>query len=164
MPDKNDLFFTTDNIEAGLSTLAAFTAVVQTTKLDASREQGVFVPWIMAALSFRGKTVGEGPLLWGVSNMSAAEIGERWVADPQSEASKEPLERARRGYFKILGVMGADAAANLSDQPPQLYKVGVTIPEGALLRVFILNSDDSALTTGTTVEGFIMWAQRWIRD
>ncbi len=164
MAKDNSLFFTTDNIEEALGTLGAFTAQVATTKIDASRGQGVFVPWVMMQISFRAKTVGEGPIIWGVSNMSAAEIGERWIADPQNEASKGPLEEARRGYFKILGAISGGDAANLSDAPPTLYKLGVTVIEGALLRPFFLNSDDSALTTGTVVEGFAMWAQRWIRD
>ncbi len=164
MPKDNSLFFTTDNIEEALGTLGAFTAQVATTKIDASRGQGVFVPWVMMSLSLRGKTVGDGPIVWGVSNMSAAEIAERWIADPQNEASKGPLEEARRGYFKILGAFNASSAASLSDSSPTLYKLGVTVIEGALLRPFFLNSDDSALSTGTEVEGFAMWAQRWIRD
>ena len=160
----NKLFMTMDNIEEALGTLGAVTATVVNGKIDATREHGVFIPWVEHHMGIRGKTAGNGPISYGVTNLSAAELAEALVADPQSTQDEEPLERARRGFIKILGTFGAPVTDPTEDLPPKITKIGWTVPEGGLFRTFFFNHNDTALTTGSLVGGFVRTAQRWIRD
>ncbi len=162
------LFVTQDVVEAALGTLAALTAVVSSTKIDSSRAHGAFIPWLEFNWSFRAKTVGQGPILFGVTNMSAVELTEAFAADPQNKNDKEAMERASRGWYKVLAAAPAGLAAGSmgGTYGPswEKVKIGLTMPEGKTLSSFHLNADDGALTTGTLVEGTIRIGQKWMSD
>ncbi len=70
-----------------LSTLAAATAITAVTKVDAGRSLGFRVAKLNIAATVEGKTAGEGGIMWGLAaNMTAVEIAEALVADPQASS------------------------------------------------------------------------------
>ncbi len=149
-----------------LGTLAAGSATVANSKIDASRRQGFRLIKSEYTIEVKGKTTNEGPLQIGVGfNLTAVEIADGIEGDPQGERDPAASEEAQRPIFPLITV-----GKNVTDILPfdgggfREKKWNWSIREGEGMFVYAYNWDSGALTTGTTVEVIFKHQGVWLRD
>ncbi len=151
----------------GLGTLGAGLVLKTATKVDATRENGIRIQKLMAAMTFAGKTATEGPIIVGLcsTDLSTTEIAEAIDADPQKPDDTPASEQVMRQVMPIW-VIGTNDTASLAgpyryEEIPYPWK---EVAEGDGLTWFAMNEDGSALTTGMTIEiqGFLVG--EWLND
>ncbi len=151
-----------------LATLAASTALLEPTKVDASREQGFRVTKIETMVGFTGKTAGEGPILWGLAfGQTAAEIEEAIEDDPQgmqNAANVELQEHQNRPVWPI-GILDPAAVAGVIDEGKVIVlRPNWSAPEGGTMDFFAYNFGSGTLTTGTVMRYVYKLFGVWLRD
>ncbi len=150
--------------ELALLTLANLTALISNTNIDASRDQGVRIKQLKVAATIKGLTAGEGPIVWGLAlELTAVEIAECLLADPQAMQDTDAADKANRRVFPI-GVFTMDTA---SDDPQGFREVGFPwkeIPEESTLKFYAWNTSGAALTTGAKITWNAAVVQEWLRD
>ncbi len=149
-----------------LSTLAAATAMIGSTKIDATRLQGAKISDIFGRFSWAGKTVGEGPVYYGFSQgLSLTEIQNVFAADPQSQDDPNGDQAMQR--LIVVGEMSLNDAAGL-DVDDHWHKImwpsSWEVIEGSTFDVFVFNRDGSALTTGAVLKFNGMLNTEWRQD
>ncbi len=153
-----------------LGTLAANTAILGVSQIDAAREQGFRITRSRILFSVIGKSAGtsEGPLILGVClNVPTVAALEAIIeADPQGMSSA--VLRAKNAYVRIIGLVGEfiSSLPLTGDDDIQhaveidYGKNGWSIPEGSALNYWVFNKGN-ALTTGgfikITAEHFGVW-------
>ncbi len=164
---KRDEFMTYQLFRMTLSTLASVAVIEDAAKTDTARAQGVRVKKMKIAVSYQGKTEGEGPLLVGVAhgNLSVTEIAEALNSDPQGQDQTVPMEQAQRTVMPIalipaVGVGGNGVPLELDDVRFPWKEV----KEGTDITMWTQNLDTGALTTGTIVECHMTLLQEWLDD
>ncbi len=152
--------------EVALSTLANLTAISVATLIDTSRLQGMRLKQLKAAVSYKGKTVGEGPLMYGLcsQDLTNAEIAEALIADPQQIQDEPANEQGNRKVFP-LGVIEAGLAADEANQPLRDVRYPwKMIEESQGIKFWVFNIDGNALTTGTEVTFTAAVVGEWLND
>ncbi len=153
-----------------LADLAANTLISVSSKIDASRLNGFRVTKTELNWELTGKTIAEGPILFGVAanftNDVAIEVA--LEADVQSRVGNNL--RGDGTFLKILGKVGLSPSAfpnnDMGVAPHYTIsygKNGWSIPEGQELVYWAYNAG-AQLTTGTV---FIIDAEHfgvWLRD
>ena len=155
-----------DNLSAALLTFAANTSLKTSFKVDASRENGSRIKKIRYAVTYRGKTSGEGPLMFGIcdSNLTVAELDECLDSDPQGPQAVPEQEESMRKVV-ILGVIPQNATQSPADiQPMRSAKWFWDVDEGSGLQFWVRNNDGSALTTGASVDITALILGEWLSD
>ncbi len=151
-----------------LATLNASTALVEPTKVDASREQGFRVTKIETAVAWTGKTDGEGPILWGLAfGQTAAEIEEAIEDDPQgmqNEAGRTLQEHQNRPVWPIGIVSPSGVAGVLDEGKVIVLRPNWSAPEGGTMDFFAYNFGSGSLTTGTVMRYVYKLFGVWLRD
>ncbi len=152
--------------EVALGTLANLTAIAIALTPDASREQGARIKQLKLAISYKGKTAGEGPLIVGLcdSNLSVAEIAEAILADPQHVADVPATEQGNRRVFPIWIIPAGLTADDRIQKTEEVHYPWKDMEESQGLKFWVFNADGNALTTGTevTVDGSIVG--EWLHD
>ncbi len=169
MANKHNALLTTTHTDSFvLSTLSADTALLQATKIDATRENGVYIPQItMQRLTWADKTASEGPISFGLTcNKTIAEIGSYIEADPQNSFGEAKNDDAHQALIKVIAVLDfIETSLTLwNNGIPMVIPVKWTIPERSQFSFFAYNHDSSALTTGTVIRVAADILQRWLRD
>ncbi len=144
--------------------IAANTAQISTTKIDATRLQGSVPRDIDFQLDYTGKTTGDGPLIVGLcSGLAIAEIAEFFSADPQRMKDPSEAEESQRAIM-VLGVLGRHRTAAL--ETPWLSRKwpGWWVREGVDLNAFVMNVDGSGFTSGTLVSLTTHIRGDWLND
>jgi len=132
--------------------------------IDAARKQGVRIKKMKYAVTYKDKTAGEGPLLFGLASvdLTNAEIAEALIADPQSARDSPSNEEANRQVFPLQLLPASAEVATQEHQPMRSVRYPwkrILIGNG--LKAFVANLDGSTLTTGTLVSVFISVVQDW---
>ncbi len=152
-----------------LSTLAAGAAILTTTKVDASRLNGMRPRKLNYGVSLVGLTDTEGPLIYGIcADLTATEVGSWFSADPQSRLDEVEIEKSQR-RIQVLGHLARGLTRTNNDSGPmnsrQTRKAyGWKVLEGTVLSTFVLNADVAALTTGCEVTLEIEILGDWLDD
>ncbi len=117
-------------------------------------------------MMFDGKIDGEGLFIVGFSHgLTAAEIEEALVADPQGENDIPAMEEANRPVYPQW-IIGKDGVESFRDRHRQLERIRYPwkiIPEGVNLQIWIWAPSDN-LTTGMFVRTQHVWVTEWLRD
>lgn len=153
-------------VEVALGTLANLTVTGATTQIDASRDNGMRIKQLKAAVSFKGKTAGEGPLIAGLcaQDLTNAEIAEALVADPQKTVDTPSSEQGNRRVFPIWNIGPGLVADDSITELKEVHYPWKMIGEDEGLKFFVMNNDGSSLTTGTTMTLFAAVVGEWLRD
>lgn len=154
-----------------MATLGAGASIVQSSLIDAARENGFRLTKSRIWITMTGKTAGEGPISFGVAiNLpNAASLDNLMNADPQD--SKADISRGQGVFVQVLGKFGLLVTAYPSQDQglSQMFEIsygknGWSVPEGRALLVWARNHDSSALTTGTIMEFTAEHFGVWLRD
>lgn len=174
MTDSHKPVFGLSSVVLALGTLGANISILSATKIDASRENGMYVIFVKMAGHFAGKTNTEGPIMFGIcANLDAAELAAILGDDPQD--SQKPTDTGRGSWYYPISLIGIDALegdimAKQGDTNVQAesafesIRVKWAVPEGQNLSLFAHNFDTSALTTGMTARAIIQTYGAWLRD
>ncbi len=155
-----------DNVLTVMGTLATLLVLKTSLKIDTGRENGVRLKKMLMAMTFEGKTAGEGPLLYGLclSDLSPTEIQEALNADPQKPDDVPASEQVMR---KLM-VIGVIPAAMTASTDPEVYREvrfpWKEIEEGSGLSWWVQNRDGGSLTTGTNVRFSSFAMGEWLDD
>ncbi len=150
-----------------LGTLGAGAASIENTRVDANRLNGCTIRKARMGISMRGKTTDQGPLMIGMSaGLTAAQIGEWFVADPQHRKDEQALEESQR---KVMVVAHMDKeTTNLVNLDflgrLRSFKFPWEIIEGEVLNTMVLNADSAGLTTGTIIDIWTELLGDWLDD
>ncbi len=155
------------NASITLGTLAALTGITTGLEIDGSREQGVRIRQLKAAISFSGKTTGEGGILVGFStDLSATELTEALVADPQGISDIPATEQGNRKVFPVW-LIGSSQVAGVLPLEQELREINYPwkqIDEGSGIQLFAFNLGSGALTTGGGMSVTYVAVQEWLDD
>ncbi len=151
-----------------LGTLAAGTAIVGATRLDGSREQGCKMRDIFGKFTWEGKTVGDGPVYYGLapSSMTTALIAQVFNADPQSIFDETSTEEAMRRLI-VVGEMPLNQAAAINEDDHWhkiMWPTSWDFPEGEGLNIFVFNREGGALASGALLHFDGMFNTTWLED
>ncbi len=150
----------------GLGTLGAATALIGSTKIDATRLQGAKIKDIFGAFHWDGKTSGDGPVYFGFCNgLSTSEIAAVFAADPQSQ--DDPSGDAANQRLIVIGQMGIIEQNDLIEDDhwhKLMWPTSWEIREGETFDIFAFNREGSALATGTTLRFNGMLNTEWRQD
>ncbi len=153
-------------IDMTVGALAAEAATSQALKIDGSRLQGCNPRNIEFNIEYRAKTTLEGPLVYGVSELTTGEISEWWKADPQHDGDDAAFEQSGR-HIKLLGYVPFISQGNPLTSIEGMTDIrtatwpGWDLIEGEFLAFFLLNIGLSALSTGMLVDGFMNIRGDW---
>ncbi len=151
-----------------LTTLASLTVLTSNLQIDGSRLQGARIKKLKGLFRIKGLTEGEGPLTIGFCHaLSAAEVAEALVADPQSMNDVPAAEQGNRHVFPIGNLQEPPTDQQVVQQPQmwQTYRFPwKNIQEGTGLFIFAFNRDNSALTTGATIDFEGVCVYDWLED
>ncbi len=164
---KTNEFMTYQLFRNTLGALATAGVIEDSAKTDTSRANGVRVKKMKVAISYKGKTAGEGPLLVGVAkgNMSAAEIAEALASDPQGPDNTVPMEQAQRTVMPLAMIPAASVASPDDTRWHRSVRFPwKEVPEGTDITLWVQNLDTGTLTTGTIVECHMILLQEWLDD
>ncbi len=155
------------NTLVNLGALATKTAITAVTQIDGGRENGVFIKKIKAAMNYRNLTSGEGPLEIGLCvGLTAGEVAEAIVSDPQSRSDVPAVEETNRRVFP-LWMIGLDSVDGPIDMQP-IKEIEDwpfrTIEEGSFLAWYVFNHDASALTSGGSLTFVGVAVSNWMDD
>ncbi len=164
------LFETFDHISQLLGTLAGNTSLLNSSsKIDGSRESGVYIAHMEYTWSFSAKTADEGPILWGLAlgEWTIAEIDTALLEfDPQNKSPTAMGPQVPRLIW--LGTLAFPNASSGGGQQelnqPSGKSIKWTLPEGQDLQYWFHNAASGALTTGTIVKIEAKFLQRWLND
>ncbi len=169
MSDRHSSSFrTTEMVTHTLGTLGSGVAQLVATRVDGSRLQGITLAGIWEAVSFLGKTVGEGPLTYGFSiGLSAAQVSSRLSADPQGAADEAGMDDAELKAIPC-GFISATDSVSLSPSPQSYRKIpgstGWKVREGDAVSSWVHSHFGSSLTTGTVMKRWLVIKGRWLPD
>lgn len=154
------------NSEVTLGALATATAVTAATIIDPSREQGSKIKELRLAMSFKGKTAGEGPIVVGLCelSLSVGQIKEALEADPQLLRDVPSAEQGNRRVFPIWQVPSLRTSDSEIVRMKDVRWPWKNMEEGMGIKVFAFNNSGSTLTTGTTVIVFGAAVTEWLHD
>ncbi len=167
---RTQLIHDSDNF--ALTALAAGAAVVDATKVDGSRAQGVTLKRVVGHIAVEQKTAGQGPLIIGIAaEENAANIAEAFAADPQRFGAAGSAEEANRRVLPMLTIaddqtgLGNISPGNLQDGRWWDWNVpSWKLEEGQNLVLFAYNADPSV----TNDTGLVWWeavfVTRWLDD
>ncbi len=153
-----------------LGTLGAATTLLVATRIDASQFQGAKIAKVKGYVSWSAKTATEGPIIWGVcAGVSAAEVTEALLADPQRMDDPGESEKGNRKVFPIGIIPAASTSSSvaLAENPPFIRNWRVpswSMLEEEAFNLFFFNRDSGALTTGTLIEFGLSVVTRWLDD
>ncbi len=153
-----------------LSTLASKSAKQTNTNIDGTREQGIKLRRIKANMTYTGKTAGEGPISVGLTaGLTAAEVAEAIVADPQRFEDPGSSEKANRRVFPVWFI--GDGSTQTDTNPEQNTQLLVDIhaptweiPEEQALNWYAFNHDSGALTNGIGIDIINVIVYDWLED
>ncbi len=135
-----------------LGALAAATAVIAATKIDATREQGCRIKDIFGIMTHNGKTAGQGPVYYGFAdaNLSVAEIAEIFEADPQSQDDVPATEQIDRRIIVVGQAPHPEAIQEIANEKWErlMWPSSWVLKEGGGLNIFAFNRGTGTLTTG----------------
>lgn len=148
-----------------VGTLANATGLISTHKVDASRLNGIQIEKIWHALGFKGHTVGEGPILYGLAKNlgSITELKEFIEADPSGPANTAETEKTERNIF-VMGFLPDVGEVAYGGHMFRQRFPWKTIGEGGTLDFWIFSKAGSAMTTGMTVHSALVISGEWLRD
>ncbi len=154
------------NTEVTLSTLATATAITGATIIDPSREQGSLIKELRLAVSYKGKTAGEGPLVVGLCelSLSVTEIKEALEADPQLFRDVPASEQGNRRVFPIWQLDNLNTSNSEVERMKDVKWPWRRMEEGMGMKVFVFNNSGSTLTTGASVIVFGAAVTEWLHD
>ncbi len=156
-----------DSVSLALSTLADQTAIVGNTKIDTALQNGLFIKKIKLAATIRGLPANLGPVKYGISQgLSAAEIAEAIVADPQAPNDIPAKEQATRkafplGTFTKTGDEVIEVKTDLREIRGFPFK---HISEEQSLAIYAFNDTGAALTGTAIIKVDLLFLVRWDRD
>ncbi len=146
------------HISQALGTLAQNVALSVGTRIDAARLMGTRIKRFEYAVSFRGKTAAEGPIIWGFARggVSQTEIVDFINADPQSSLDTPAIDEAQLDVYPIgiFGLEQTNAPGADSDHVMEYKQFSwpwKKMPEGDQLNVFFMNIGVT-LQSGTIAE------------
>ena len=150
----------------GLGTLGSDLVLKSALRVDASRENGVRITKLKAAVSYNGKTATEGPLLVGLcsTDLSTTEIAEALAADPQKPDDVPASEQVMRQVFPIWLIPAGPASEPDTKELVEISYPWKEVAEGDGLAWFVQNRDGNALTTGCTIEIHGVCIGEWLND
>ncbi len=149
---------------------AASNAVVSTsTKVDAARTTGLRVKKIMAAMTFAGKTEGEGPFFVGISQSgwTDTEISEAIIADPQGPQDGSDQDEAVREIVPIWVIPQGGTESDVDQGEIRFRKIPYfwhNVPEGTGISFWVMNKTGAQATTGLVVNVHSIIVGEWNRD
>lgn len=148
------------NVTLDAGALVTQTVVSQSLNIDAGRISGVRIKKWMASFNHRGFANGEGPVMFGFStDLSAAEIAEALVADPQGTGDAPATERANRKVFPI-GITPSFLSSEIEYQR-EIHWPWKEMKEGTGLQFWLFNTGAATLTTGGSVTVVNSWVTEW---
>ncbi len=157
-------------MEFTIGTLAANTAILGSSRIDATRLNGCTIDKLRYNVSWFGKTAGvnEGPISYGFSrSMTIAQIAEFFAADPQSRADVEALEQSHRPIV-VLGVVGQSQVENSTAGPNDSMRNGKfpwDILEGMAFSPFVFNNNPAnPMTGGMFLQLYHEEYGSWLKD
>ncbi len=155
-------------VQLALSTLGGLTAIAVLTKVDSSRGSGAKIAKWLANVSFEGKTVDEGPFIWGLANgdFTDVEITECIQSDPQEENDVPDSERANRRIW-VIGTIDKNAVDSREYPVMKLQNFPFpwrSVEEGDNIQFWVFNADGSAITTGCVVTMRFVAVGEWLLD
>lgn len=132
-----------------------------------TNEQGLRIKKLKLGITWRSKTVAEGPLTYGLSvDLSDAEIAEAIVAAPIGIGAIPATEQGNRKVFP-LGIISRDSVGQSADDAVHIEEIKKfpfrEIREGSSLSLYVFNHG-AQLTTGTVVEAYGVIVGRWLND
>ncbi len=140
--------------------LAAQTAITFSLNLAATRTSGVIIKKWMASFQDKDFTLGEGPVLFGISqDLSAAEVAEALTADPSGTGDIPETEQANRRVFPLgmISVLGPTEINFVRE----IHWPWKELKENTGLQMWLFNLDTATLITGGNLVGFHTWVQEW---
>ncbi len=155
--------------ELVVSTLGTLAAITVSLSIDAARGNGVILKQLKAGITYSGKISAEGPIVIGLStDLSAAEVAEAMVADPQSQRDIPATEQANRRVYPLFVIgVGQTSSGDSGDQMTPYRKIRFPwkdFSEGKGLQLFAWNADSSNLTGSMLVEINWVAVQEWLDD
>ncbi len=155
-----------EDVELGVGTLAANTAILQSSSaIDSGNENGFRISKFKYAARYNGKTDGEGPVWFGVSvGLTAAEVTEAILAKPTHRMDEPATERANRRVFPLeWWPIDGDESSRIGSQTMRSVRFPwKEIPENVNLDFWVMS--DSALTSGMVVDVRGTYVGEWMRD
>ncbi len=155
-----------DHVLVSLSTLGNNAAIGTVSKIDGARQQGCRIRKLMLAVSAEGRTATEGPLMYGICNLelTAAEIAEAIVADPQGPEDTPASEQVNREIM-VLGLLKPnvllDSGLTLHTEIKYPWK---TIPEEQGIQYWVMNRSGGTLTAGSLIKFNAFIYGDWLED
>ncbi len=149
---------------------AASNVVVSTsTKVDAARTTGMRIAKIMAAMTYTGKTEGEGPFFVGIaqSGWTDAEITEAIIADPQGPQDGSDQDEAIREVVPIWVIPEGGTETDADGGEIRFRKIPYfwhNVPEGTGISFWLMNKSGGTATTGLVVNVHSVIVGEWNRD
>ncbi len=121
---------------------------------------------MMSAVSFRGHTTGEGPIVFGMcsSSLTVSELDAWFANDPQGlEGSAQEISDRQ---VVVWGVIPETPLLD-SDQSPIMFRSRKwywEVKEGQGVQYFARNQDSGALTTGIVIQFQTFISGVWLDD
>lgn len=151
-----------DVIRMSLGAMSSDTATAATTKCDTTRLQGFRVLRTEWFAQWDDFTAGEGPVVWGFcGDLTAAEVAEVFLADPQRANDTNLAEQAERPLWI------QDIYSDIGDSyciSKGVWKPNWSFPEGTPLKAFAFNPNSEAITTGSTMLIVAKHFGVWLKD
>ncbi len=155
-------------VDKALGALGVDAAIIQTTKVDASRLQGCRVKKYKLHMEWTAKTATEGPIIFGFSEgLTTTQLANMFAADPQHDADPGELEESLRhalwvGTISKASIASPIAGQNMSMRPMSGKWPGWEAIEGETVDLWWINVDSASLTSGTLCSGFLELLGDWI--
>ncbi len=133
-----------------------------------TQENGIRISKVKFCATLEGKTVDEGPMLWGYSiDLTAAEVEESLEATPSGPKDVAGLEQANRKVFPMGFVCKNSVADGAPRGRAQFQEIEhfpwKDIPEGSTLDLWGYN-EGAALTTGAQLVVHTELFGVWLND
>ncbi len=154
------------NTELQVGALLNLAAISAATTLDGAREQGVRIKQMKLGMSYKNKTAGEGPIIVGIcsTTLSATEMAEALVADPQGIEDPPATEQGNRRMYPIWVIPAGPSDDDTTHVLEEVRYPWKEMDEGSGIKIFAFNIDGNTLTTGTEITVFGPVVQEWLRD
>ena len=142
-------------------------------KIDSAREQGATLVKVKGTFGATGKTVSEGPVVFGFDiGLSATAVTEAFQADPQLHEAVPAAEQANREVFPVgqVAFSNAGIANSATGQVSDAIWRDLRVPsweivEGRTMHFFACNRHPSAsLTSGLIIRFTGVMITRWSTD
>ncbi len=171
---KSEEFWLWDHVLTSMGAISAGVSILGATKVDAAREQGWRGSKIRYDVVWGGKTINEGPIVYGLAwALSAAEVSECQDADPQGDVEVQ-MEVVRRNLLP-LGIIPKRSTQSGELAGTFRYPVGSSFrtkklpswdirEQSALTWFFHVPVTGVALTTGTIIEHTFGLKGGWLND